>query len=447
MQFVLNELIDIDSIAKYPGYEDATPDLIEAILTEAGKVASDVLAPLNKTGDEQGSHLKDGKVVNPEGFPEAFKLFSESGWMGLNQPTEFGGQGLPYLIDTAVSEMWHGSNMAFTLCPLLTNGAVEAIYAHASDELKQTYLSNMIEGKWTGTMNLTEPQAGTDLAAVRTKATSNGDHYLIKGQKIFITWGDHEMTENIIHLVLARLPDAPDGVKGISLFLVPKYLVNSDGSIGERNDARAVSLEHKMGIHASPTCVMSFGDNDGAIGYLVGEENNGLACMFTMMNRARLAVGTTGIQSLDLMGRKLMRDKGAGLYDLLSELKEFNAELQTQDNAVFASMIKQFDIALIAATDTTDWVLANAKNDPNILGAAGVNMMMMLGTTLGGWLLAKSAIVAQKHVDQGTTDDFYHNKITTAQFYAEQILPRSVAYASAVISGHESVMGISTESF
>ncbi|MCL4165016.1 UNVERIFIED_CONTAM: hypothetical protein GTU68_050954 [Idotea baltica] len=305
----------------------------------------------------------------------------------------------------------------------------------------------MIEGKWTGTMNLTEPQAGTDLAAVRTKATPNGDHYLLKGQKIFITWGDHEMTENIVHLVLARLPDAPEGVKGISLFLVPKYLVNSDGSTGERNDARAVSLEHKMGIHASPTCVMSFGDNDGAVGYLIGEENNGLACMFTMMNRARLAVGTTGIQALDLMGRKLMRDKGAGLSDLLSELTDFNAELQTQDNDVFTSIKTQFDTALNVATETKDWVLENAKDDPNILGAVGVNMMMMLGTTLGGWLITKSAIAAQSQLNQGSTDIFYQNKITTAQFYAEQILPRSQAYAAAVTSGHESVMGISTESF
>ncbi len=588
MKFVLSELADMNAIAQLPGFEDATDDMVDAILTEAGKVAADVLSPLRHSGDIQGSHLKDGKVVTPDGFAEAYKLFSESGWMSVNQPPEFGGQGLPYLMDCAVSEMWHASNMAFTLCPLLTNGAVEAIYAHGSDSLKETYLENMIAGKWTGTMNLTEPQAGTDLSAIRTKATPDGDHYIIQGQKIFITWGDHEMAENIVHLVLARLPDAPEGVKGISLFLVPKYLVNDDGSLGERNDAQAISLEHKMGIHASPTCVMTFGGNgkeiDGAIGYLVGEENNGLACMFTMMNLARLAVGmegiglsegsyqiaaayakdrkqgyasghegkvaiiehadvrrmlmqmrafteasraiayvaaathdhahnstdegvratqkkridllipivkgwsteisqevtslavqihggmgfieetgiaqymrdarittiyegTTGIQAGDLIGRKLLKDKGAAMSELLVELNQFGATLKAQSGEDFAIMSTQFSAALKSVTESTEWVLEKGLETPHTAGAASVNFLMLMGTALGGWLMAKGALAAQREIDAGSTDEFFKTKILTARFYAEHIMPRSQSYATTVQTGAGAIMDLSIENF
>jgi alkylation response protein AidB-like acyl-CoA dehydrogenase len=254
-----------------------------------------VLAPINAQGDTQGCRWNNGVVTTADGFKQAYAGFCETGWNGMPAGTEFGGQGLPTLVSTAVLEMWKASNMAFSLCQMLTLGAVEAITHHAVDELKQRYLPAMIEGRWTGTMNITEPQAGSDLAAIRTRAVPEGDHYRISGTKIFITWGEHDMAQNIIHLVLARLPDAPAGVKGISLFLCPKFLVNADGSLGERNDLVCASIEHKMGIHGSATAVMAFGEGAGAIGWLVGEPNQGLACMFTMMNHARLNVGLEGV--------------------------------------------------------------------------------------------------------------------------------------------------------
>jgi len=292
--FVLNHVVGLSDIAALEGFEDASPDLVEAILEESAKFTGEVLAPLNWIGDQQGSQWNDGVVTTPDGWREAYQQFVENGWGSLSFPSEYGGQGLPMCVSAAVQEMWHSANMSFGLCPLLNQGAVDAIAHHASEELQQQYLPKMVEGSWTGTMNLTEPQAGSDLAAVRTKAEPSGDHYLIKGQKIYITYGEHDLTENIIHLVLARLPDAPAGVKGISLFIVPKFLLNEDGTPGARNDVNCVSIEHKLGIHASPTCVMSYGDNDGAIGYLVGKEHHGLVYMFTMMNQARHAVGVEG---------------------------------------------------------------------------------------------------------------------------------------------------------
>jgi len=295
MQFVIDEIAALDSIARLPGFEDATPDLVAAVLEQAGVIATEVFSPLNQPGDQQGTRIDNGVVVSPPGYAEAYRQFVDNGWQGIGKSVEIDGQGLPFLVHSAVAEMWYASNMAFALCPLLTSGAIEAIESHASESLQKLYLPNLVSGEWSGTMNLTEPQAGTDLAAIRTRAEREGENYLIYGQKIYITWGEHELSDNIVHLVLARLPDAPAGVKGISLFLVPKYLVNADGSKGERNDLRVVSVESKMGIHSSPTCVMSYGDQDGAIGYLVGEEHNGLACMFTMMNNARLEVGMQGV--------------------------------------------------------------------------------------------------------------------------------------------------------
>ncbi|EAR62650.1 acyl-CoA dehydrogenase family protein [Neptuniibacter caesariensis] len=295
MNFALSHNARMAELAQLPGFEEATDDMVAAILEEAGKVANEVLSPLNEVGDHTGVKLEGVDVPTPAGFADAYQQFAEGGWGSLQFDPEFGGQGLPYALSIPVMEMWQSANMAWGLCPLLSQGAVEAIFHNGSDELKAKYLPQLVSGEWTGTMNLTEPQAGSDLAAIRSTAKPVGDHYRIKGQKIFITWGEHDMAENIIHLVLARLPDAPPGVKGISLFVVPKFLVNDDGSLGERNDAKCVSLEHKLGIHASPTCVMAFGDDEGAIGYLVGEENRGLACMFTMMNNARLAVGLQGV--------------------------------------------------------------------------------------------------------------------------------------------------------
>jgi len=295
MQFAIEEIAGLQSISQLPGFEEATPELVEAVLEQAAILANEVFSPLNHPGDEHGTRIEDGVVVSPPGYAEAYRQFVDNGWQGIGKSTAIGGQGLPFLVHSAVAEMWYASNMAFALCPLLTSGAIEAIETHAPETLQELYLPRMISGEWTGTMNLTEPQAGTDLAAIKTRAERDGDSYRIRGQKIFITWGEHQLSDNIVHLVLARLPDAPAGVKGISLFLVPKYLANADGSRGERNDLRVVSVETKMGIHSSPTCVMAYGDNDGAIGYLVGEEHNGLACMFTMMNNARLEVGMQGV--------------------------------------------------------------------------------------------------------------------------------------------------------
>jgi acyl-CoA dehydrogenase len=296
MQFVMNELAGLPEISQLPGYEEATPDLVDAVLEEAAKFTGEVLAPLNKVGDQQGCQMTTEGVTTPAGWKEAYKSFCEAGWNGIASPAEFGGQGLPDVLAVAVKEMVCSANLSFSLGPLLTTGAVEALLTCASDELKATYLEKMVTGEWTGTMNLTEPQAGSDLAQIRTRAEPQDDgSYRIFGQKIFITYGDHDMTDNIVHLVLARLPDAPAGVKGISMFLVPKFLVNADGSLGERNDAQCVSLEHKLGIHASPTCVMAYGDAGGAVGYLLGKPNLGLEYMFIMMNEARLGVGLQGI--------------------------------------------------------------------------------------------------------------------------------------------------------
>ena len=297
MHFVLNEVAGLGQVAELPSYEEATTDVVAAILDEAAKFATDVLDPLNASGDREGAkRLDDGTVRTPAGFRKAYLAFCENGWNGLTKNPEFGGQGLPQLVATAVEEMWHSSNMAFDLCPLLTQGAIEAIELVGTDALKRCFLPKMVSGEWTGTMNLTEPQAGSDLAAVRTRAVPQGDGtYKLSGSKIYITYGEHDYTDNIVHLVLARTPDAPEGVKGISLFVVPKFLVRDDGSLGARNDVVCASIENKLGIHASPTCVMVYGEKGGATGYLVGEENRGLEYMFIMMNLARFSVGMEGV--------------------------------------------------------------------------------------------------------------------------------------------------------
>ena len=281
-------------------YGDFDADLAAAVLEEAGKFASDVLAPLNKVGDEHGIKLEDGKVTTAPGWPDAYKRWTEGGWNAVSGPEDFGGQGLPLAINAACTEIWSAANVAFGLCPLLTASAIEALEAHGSDELKRIYLGKLVSGEWTGTMQLTEPQAGSDVGALRTRAEKQADGtYRIKGTKIFITYGEHDMTDNIVHFVLARLPDAPAGTKGISLFLVPKFMVNADGSLGQRNDIFASGVEHKLGMHASPTCTMTMGDHGGAIGFLIGEENQGMRCMFTMMNQARLGVGLEGVGVAD----------------------------------------------------------------------------------------------------------------------------------------------------
>ncbi|ATH14442.1 acyl-CoA dehydrogenase [Delftia acidovorans] len=296
MLFAMEHLAQIDQVAQLPGFEEAGLETAQAVLEECAKLCEGVVAPLNLPGDVAPSSLKDGVVTTTAGFKQAFRQYAEGGWQGLQHPQDFGGQGLPKTIGAACVEMLNSANLSFALCPLLTDGAIEALLTAGSDELKATYLEKLVTGEWTGTMNLTEPQAGSDLALVRTKADPQPDgSYKVFGTKIFITYGEHDMAENIVHLVLARVAGAPEGVKGISLFVVPKFLVNKDGSLGARNDVHCVSIEHKMGIKASPTAVLQYGDNGGAIGYLVGEENRGLEYMFIMMNAARYAVGVQGI--------------------------------------------------------------------------------------------------------------------------------------------------------
>jgi len=296
MLFVLNELARLPEIAAKPRFAEATPDLVGAILEEAARFANDVIAPLNQPADQQPGRYAEGQVQTALGFKAAFNQYAEAGWQSITHPTEYGGQGLPQLVGAACGEMFNAASLSFALCPMLTNGTIEALLATGSPELRERYIPALLQGRWTGTMNLTEPAAGSDLALLRSRAqrADNGT-YRLYGTKIFITYGEHDFAENIVHLVLARLPDAPAGVKGISLFLVPKFLVNADGSLGARNDVHCVSIEHKLGIKASPTCTLQFGDHGGAIGYLVGEPHRGLAAMFIMMNAARFAVGIQGV--------------------------------------------------------------------------------------------------------------------------------------------------------
>ncbi|MDO9143402.1 acyl-CoA dehydrogenase [Rhodoferax sp.] len=308
MLFNIEHLAGIDQIAQLPGMEDAGLETAQAVLEEAAKFCEGVLAPLNWEGDKNPSTWKDGVVTAAPGFKEAFRQYTEAGWQGLQHPTDFGGQGLPKTIGSAVGEMQNAANLSFALCPLLTDGAIEALLTAGSPELNAIYLEKLVSGEWTGTMNLTEPQAGSDLAAVRTRAEPQADgSYKVAGTKIYITWGEHDMADNIIHLVLARVTGAPEGVKGISLFVVPKFLVNADGSLGARNDVHCVSIEHKMGIKASPTAVLQFGDHGGAVGYLVGQENRGLEYMFIMMNAARYGVGVQGIAIADRAYQKAVQ--------------------------------------------------------------------------------------------------------------------------------------------
>ncbi|HEV7358477.1 MAG TPA: acyl-CoA dehydrogenase [Steroidobacteraceae bacterium] len=296
MKFVLRELVDSKLLAQLPGFAEMTPDVADAVLDEAAKFAAAVLSPLNRSGDLEGVRWQDGTVLTAAGWKQAYDRFAADGWNALSCPADFGGQNLPRVLSALIEEMWNGANVAFALCPMLTRGAIDALELRGTQAQRETYLPKMVSGEWTGTMNLTEPQAGSDLSAVRTRAVRTDDgRYLLTGQKIFITYGEHDLTGNIVHMVLARVAGAPEGVKGTSLFLVPKYLVNADGSLGARNDVHCLSVEHKLGIHASPTCVLAFGQNGGAIGELIGEENRGLEYMFIMMNAARYSVGIEGV--------------------------------------------------------------------------------------------------------------------------------------------------------
>ena len=576
MRFVMKELSDLEDICALPGHDDIDIETVDAVLEEGAKFASEVLAPLNVSGDRAGTQMNDDGVVQAPGFKEAYQQYTAGGWTSMPCEPEFGGMGMPHIASSAASEMWASSNLAFSIGPMLSIGAISALEKHSDDALKQKFLTKMISGEWTGTMNLTEPQAGSDLAAVRTKAEPNGDHHLITGTKIYISWGDHQMTDNIIHLVLARTPDAPKGVKGISMFIVPKYHVNDDGSCGERNDVVCSSIEHKMGIHASPTCVMNYGENGGAKGYLVGEENQGLKYMFTMMNGARLHVGiegvaigesayqhavryakdrvqgaplgqvepntiikhgdirrmlmqmralneagrainyfaaaaldhgekgneaaykrlefltpiakgwatevaqevtslglqihggmgfveetgaaqfmrdariitiyegTTGIQALDLIGRKILRDGGTELMGMMAEVQSTLDTLKS-DHPKLANITEELGNGLQQWQNASQDISQRVLEDIDLVGTSSVNFLMLSGTVLGGWLLAKSAMIAEAKMD--TDEQFFSAKIATAKFYASHIMPRATAFAKAAVADSNDVMGLSEDQF
>jgi alkylation response protein AidB-like acyl-CoA dehydrogenase len=587
MRFVLNELAALSEINQLPGCEDATPDTVDAVLEENARFCAEVIAPLNHAGDKDPSFFRDGAVTTSPGFKEAFRAFADAGWQGVQHPAEYGGQGLPKLVATPCMEMLHGANLAFALVALLTDGAIEALLTAGTDAQKSRYIEPLISGQWTGTMNLTEPQAGSDLAAVRTRAVPQGDGtYKVFGTKIYITYGEHDMAENIIHLVLARTPDAPPGVKGISLFIVPKFIVNDDGSLGARNDAHCVSIEHKLGIKASPTAVLQFGDHGGAVGTLVGEENRGLEYMFIMMNAARFGVGmqgvglaehayqqavafarervqsravegssgpvtiihhpdvrrmlmsmraqteaaralayvgaglsdlahshpddsvrkanlalyeylvpvikgwstemsegvardgvqvhggmgfieetgaaqhyrdakiltiyegTTAIQANDLVGRKTVRDGGAVARSIIARVRATEAALGEAQDADLAAIRAQLAAGSAALEAVVDFVVATIKPDVRAVFAGSVTYLKLAGVVLGGWQMARAALVAHARLAEGGGDAaFYRAKIGTARFFADHILSGADGLRHAIVAGSAGVLALEIEQF
>jgi 3-(methylthio)propanoyl-CoA dehydrogenase len=583
MQFVLKRVVGLDQVNALPGWEDVTEDVVDAILEEAGKLASEVLSPLNATGDREGATCKDGKVSMPAGFRDAYWQWVKAGWGNVMAPPQFGGQGLPHLVATPIEEMWGSANLAFKLCPMLTQGAVEALHMVGSPELQKRFLPKMVSGEWTGTMNLTEPQAGSDLSLVRTKAVPQKDGtYRLFGQKIFITYGDHDYTDNIVHMVLARMEGAPEGVKGISLFLVPKVMVGADGSLGARNDVKCASIEHKLGIHASPTAVMVYGEKDGAVGYLIGEANRGLEYMFIMMNAARLSVGlegvaigerayqralawsrerlqgkpvgvqgnktapivqhpdvkrmlltmksvteamralaywtsavldrarrhpdsaerqrcqamvdllvpvvkgwstengidiaslgiqvhggmgfieetgaaqhlrdarittiyegTTGIQANDLVGRKVGREGGRTALAVVAEMEKLAGELVRAKNVHLKETADRFSSATARLKEATQWIAATYGANPAAVAAGSVYYLKLMGIVCGGWMMARSALLAAQDLEAGIGDPaFLRAKLLTARFYADHILPQSLSLATIAMRGADSVLAV-----
>ena len=585
MQFVLRELAGVDDVAKLPGFED-TSDVLDSILEEAGTFASEVLDPLNVPGDA-GCVWHDGEVTTPKGFKEAYKQFAKAGWIGLPVPAEYGGQGLPQLLLGPTLEMWNGANVGFANGPLLNQGAIEAIELCGSHEQKDLYIPKLVSGEWTGTMCLTEPQAGSDLAAVRTQAIPEGDHYRIKGSKIFITFGEHDMAPNIIHLVLARLPGAPEGTKGISMFIVPKFMVNPDGSLGERNDVQCASIEHKLGINGNPTCTLNYGEKgEGAIGFLVGEANRGLEYMFIMMNAARFSVGvqglaiadrayqsalayakervqsrdvasrtpqavriiehpdvrrmlmsvkcqveamralsyvtaasldyankhpdenvrkkhkafvefmipivkgwctetsvelcstalqvfggmgyieetgiaqqyrdvritsiyegTTGIQALDLVGRKLIRDMGASATSIVGQIKKFATTLDGE-NAELAAIKVELEKGIEALTEASQCIGMNAMGDLRKAFACSVPYLKLWGVVAGGWQMARAAQISAQKIAAGDPEaEFYKAKLATARFYADHVLSQASWLNHQITKGSGDVMTVTEDQF
>jgi 3-(methylthio)propanoyl-CoA dehydrogenase len=594
MMFVLEHLADLSQVAKLPGFEEAGLDTAQAVLEECAKFNQDVVAPLNWTGDQTPSSLANGVVTTSPGFKAAFKQYGEGGWQGVQHPSEFGGQGLPKAIGTPCIEMLNAASLSFALCPLLSDGAIEALLTAGTDEQKAVYLPRLIAGQWTGTMNLTEPQAGSDLALVRTKANREADGtYRIFGQKIYITFGEHDMAENIVHLVLARTPDAPEGVKGISLFLVPKFLVGKDGTLGQRNDVWCQSIEHKLGIKASPTAVLLFGDDKGAvgkgaIGYLIGQENRGLEYMFIMMNAARFAVGmqgiavserayqkaaqyakdrvqsrdvagspgsvsiihhpdvrrmlmtmrsqieasralayvaaaasdaghfaedaetrkqnmavyeylvpvvkgwstelslqvtslgvqihggmgfieetgaaqyyrdsriltiyegTTAIQANDLIGRKTARDGGGVAKAILAQVRKTEQALAHASQPDLVAILKQLRLASTALDDAVNFVVGSFKSDVRAAFSGSVPYLMLTGIVLGGWQMARAALVASELIANNTTGvdvEFLKAKISTARFFADHILSQAAGLRTSIVDGGVGVMALTEAQF
>lgn len=587
MLFDIQHLANIEQIAKIPGFEEAGLDTAQAVLEECAKFNEGVLAPLNRDGDINPSSWKNGEVTTTPGFKEAFRQYVQGGWQGLQHPADFGGQGLPKTIGAACGEMLNSANMSFALCPLLSDGAIEALLTAGSDELKAVYLEKLVSGQWTGTMNLTEPQAGSDLAMVRSRAEPQPDGtYKIFGTKIFITYGEHDMAENIVHLVLARVTGAPEGVKGISLFVVPKFMVGKDGALGARNDVHCVSIEHKMGIKASPTAVLQYGDHGGAVGYIVGEENRGLEYMFIMMNSARYAVGmqgiaiaerayqkavafskdrvqsrpvdgsikasapiihhpdvkrmlmtmraytegcramasvaaaaydaahhhpdaevrkqnqafyefmvplvkgystemslevtslgvqvhggmgfieetgaaqyyrdakiltiyegTTAIQANDLIGRKTSRDGGQVAKAIAGQIEATEKQLVKQGNADAVAVARRLKAAREAFVDVVDFVAGNTKASPNAVFAGSVPYLMLAGNVVAGWQMARSLLVAQEQIAQGTDVAFMQAKVTTARFYADHLLTKAPGLRDSIVEGADSVTALALDAF
>jgi len=587
MQFVLRELAQIDAVAALPGCED-TLDVLDSVLEEAAAFAAGVLDPLNRVADKQGCTWRDGEVTTPAGFKEAYERFAQAGWIGLPVPPEFGGQGLPQILLGPTLEMWNAANIGFANGPLLNQGAIEAIELVGSPEQKQRFIPNLVSGRWTGTMCLTEPQAGSDLAQVRTRAVPDGDHHLISGTKVFITFGEHDMAENIIHLVLGRLPGAPEGTKGISLFIVPKFLVNADGSLGVRNDVVCASIEHKLGLNGNPTCTLNYGEKGGgAVGYLVGEPNRGLEYMFVMMNAARFSVGvqgigladrayqsaleyamervqgrdlrpgsrepevifkhpdvrrmlmwqkatieamralayvtaasldfaarhpdekvrkehkafvelmipivkgwctenavelcstalqvfggmgyieetgiaqqyrdvriipiyegTTGIQALDLVGRKLLRDMGATARAAGAQMERVARECAGHADPTVKRVGESLGKALAVLSETSQWIGMNAMGDLHKAFACSVPYLRLWGTIAGGWQMARAAQISAAKIAAGDAEsEFYRAKLATAAFYASHVLSQCAWYQRQIVDGSADVMALNETQF
>ena len=589
LQFVIEDLVGLETYASLPGWETFCPDDITAILKQAGKFAAEGIAPLNRTGDLEPSKLENGVVTTPPGFKNTYNNFMEGGWCTIGHDETHGGMGLPRLVATAVWEMWNSANVAFTLCPLLTEGAATLLAEHGSKELKEVYLPKLVTGEWTGAMVITEPQAGSNVGAINSKVTRADDGtFLLKGQKIFISWADHDLTDNVVHLVLARIENATEGNRGLSLFLVPKFLPGRDGSQGQRNDMRPLALEEKLGLHASPTCMMEYGNSDGATCWLVGEENKGLSAMFTMMNAARMAVGhqgigiaerayqqalayaqqrlqgtdpegnenkqipilrhadvrrmllsmkarieamraisleaalsvdiaarhpdnetralhearvgvytpiikawctdgavdvastaiqvhggagyieetgvaqhlrdaqitpiyegTNGIQALDLVRRKLAGDSGLIIGGMIEEMRQFDGILsKTGENEALIVIRGRLAEAGAALARTTHRLLDAAKHEPELADAAAVPYLDLFGTVLGGYLMARAALIAHRRISNGNDcDGFYSIKLATAEYYASALLPRAIALEQAATGGAASVFGINELEF